>query len=159
MALLLCYLSVTYLQSVLSPKILRHGPIIEMILFKVWRAMKRDAVMILGLMKLLHKKLTSCMFFFFSDTSYVISQPKKVLQFEDAKQRAWQWKKAIEGLQNRWNAWFFWQTFFFGYYDSLEEQGCAPGNYYLMKEAGVCGFIFFKVQSSRPSRCLELSMR
>lgn len=49
--------------------------------------------------------------------------------------------------------------FFFGYYDSLEEQGCAPGNYYLMKEAGVCGFIFFKVQSSRPSRCLELSMR
>lgn len=28
-------------------------------------------------------------------------QPKKVLTFEDAKQRAWQWKKAIEGLQNR----------------------------------------------------------
>ncbi|BFG22344.1 hypothetical protein CerSpe_086190 [Prunus speciosa] len=75
-------------------------------------------------------------------SQFKICTPKKVLQFEDAKQRAWQWKKAIEGLQN-----------------SLEEHGCAPGNYYLMKEAGVCGFIFFKVQSSRPSRCLELSMR
>lgn len=28
-------------------------------------------------------------------------QPKKVLTFEDAKQRAFQWKKAIEALQNR----------------------------------------------------------
>lgn len=28
-------------------------------------------------------------------------QPKKVMLFEDAKQRAWQWKKAIEGLQKK----------------------------------------------------------
>ncbi|XP_028780405.1 3-phosphoinositide-dependent protein kinase 2 isoform X2 [Neltuma alba] len=28
-------------------------------------------------------------------------KPKKVMSLEDAKQRAWQWKKAIEGLQNR----------------------------------------------------------
>lgn len=33
----------------------------------------------------------------------VFLQPKKVMSFEDSKQRAWQWKKAIEGLQNRWN--------------------------------------------------------
>lgn len=39
--------------------------------------------------------------FTFSDPNHVITQPKKVLSFEDAKQRAWQWKKAIEGLQNR----------------------------------------------------------
>jgi len=31
----------------------------------------------------------------------MLMQPKKVMSFEDAKQRAWQWKKAIEGLQNR----------------------------------------------------------
>lgn len=29
-------------------------------------------------------------------------QPKKVMSFEDVKQRALQWKKAIEALQNRW---------------------------------------------------------
>ncbi|ONI23718.1 hypothetical protein PRUPE_2G204000 [Prunus persica] len=34
-------------------------------------------------------------------SQFKICTPKKVLQFEDAKQRAWQWKKAIEGLQNR----------------------------------------------------------
>jgi 3-phosphoinositide dependent protein kinase-1 len=27
-------------------------------------------------------------------------QPKKVFVFEDAKQRAWQWKNAIEDLQH-----------------------------------------------------------
>ncbi|CAJ1976648.1 unnamed protein product [Sphenostylis stenocarpa] len=32
---------------------------------------------------------------------FKICTPKKVMSFEDAKQRAWQWKKAIEGLQNR----------------------------------------------------------
>ncbi|KAJ8639640.1 hypothetical protein MRB53_016334 [Persea americana] len=36
-----------------------------------------------------------------SSTHFKIVTPKKVLSFEDAKQRAWQWKKAIEGLQNR----------------------------------------------------------
>ncbi|KAM1053526.1 hypothetical protein ACFX13_001067 [Malus domestica] len=36
-----------------------------------------------------------------SPSQFKICTPKKVLQFEDAKQRAWQWKKAIEGLQNR----------------------------------------------------------
>lgn len=34
--------------------------------------------------------------------SKFILQPKKIASFEDAKQRAWQWKKAIEVLQNRW---------------------------------------------------------
>jgi hypothetical protein len=37
----------------------------------------------------------------FSDSNLCYVQPKKVMSFEDAKQRAWQWKKAIEGLQNR----------------------------------------------------------
>ncbi|PRQ58672.1 putative protein kinase AGC-PDK1 family [Rosa chinensis] len=36
-----------------------------------------------------------------SPSQFKIVTPKKVLSFEDAKQRAWQWKKAIEGLQNR----------------------------------------------------------
>ncbi|OMO87227.1 hypothetical protein CCACVL1_09183 [Corchorus capsularis] len=36
-----------------------------------------------------------------SPSHFKICTPKKVLSFEDAKQRAWQWKKAIEGLQNR----------------------------------------------------------
>ncbi|KAK7268466.1 hypothetical protein RIF29_21165 [Crotalaria pallida] len=36
-----------------------------------------------------------------SSTQFKICTPKKVLSFEDAKQRAWHWKKAIEGLQNR----------------------------------------------------------
>ncbi|GLT66756.1 hypothetical protein SLA2020_391050 [Shorea laevis] len=36
-----------------------------------------------------------------SPTHFKICTPKKVISFEDAKQRAWQWKKAIEGLQNR----------------------------------------------------------
>ncbi|EXB58472.1 3-phosphoinositide-dependent protein kinase 1 [Morus notabilis] len=36
-----------------------------------------------------------------SPSNFKICTPKKVLSFEDAKQRAWQWKKAIEGLQNR----------------------------------------------------------
>lgn len=31
----------------------------------------------------------------------ILIQPKKVLSFEDAKQRAMQWKKAIESLQNQ----------------------------------------------------------
>ncbi|KAK7279521.1 hypothetical protein RJT34_24574 [Clitoria ternatea] len=34
-------------------------------------------------------------------SNFKICTPKKVMSFEDAKQRAWQWKKAIEGLQNR----------------------------------------------------------
>lgn len=46
--------------------------------------------------------LIGCIFLLlFSDPNHVITQPKKVLSFEDTKQRAWQWKKAIEGLQNR----------------------------------------------------------
>lgn len=36
-----------------------------------------------------------------SPSNFKICTPKKVLSFEDAKQRSWQWKKAIEGLQNR----------------------------------------------------------
>ncbi|KAH7547806.1 hypothetical protein ACOSP7_032955 [Xanthoceras sorbifolium] len=36
-----------------------------------------------------------------SPSHFKIVTPKKVLSFEDAKQRAWQWKKAIESLQNR----------------------------------------------------------
>ncbi|KAK0592121.1 hypothetical protein LWI29_013661 [Acer saccharum] len=36
-----------------------------------------------------------------SPSNFKIVTPKKVLSFEDAKQRAWQWKKAIESLQNR----------------------------------------------------------
>ncbi|XWS08066.1 hypothetical protein CRYUN_Cryun41cG0046300 [Craigia yunnanensis] len=36
-----------------------------------------------------------------SPSQFKICTPKKVLSFDDAKQRAWQWKKAIEGLQNR----------------------------------------------------------
>ncbi|KAF5729442.1 putative 3-phosphoinositide-dependent protein kinase-1 [Tripterygium wilfordii] len=36
-----------------------------------------------------------------SPSNFKIITPKKVLSFEDAKQRAWQWKKAIESLQNR----------------------------------------------------------
>ncbi|WOL15645.1 3-phosphoinositide-dependent protein kinase 2-like isoform X1 [Canna indica] len=37
-----------------------------------------------------------------TNSSYFkICTPKKVISFEDAKQRAWQWKKAIEGLQHR----------------------------------------------------------
>ncbi|GAV77802.1 Pkinase domain-containing protein [Cephalotus follicularis] len=36
-----------------------------------------------------------------SPSHFKICTPKKVLSFEDAKQRAWQWKKAIESLQNR----------------------------------------------------------
>ncbi|KAI4346441.1 hypothetical protein L6164_007336 [Bauhinia variegata] len=36
-----------------------------------------------------------------SPSHFKIVTPKKVLSFEDAKQRASQWKKAIEGLQNR----------------------------------------------------------
>ncbi|XP_048326033.1 3-phosphoinositide-dependent protein kinase 1 [Ziziphus jujuba] len=36
-----------------------------------------------------------------SPSNFKICTPKKVLTFEDGKQRAWQWKKAIEGLQNR----------------------------------------------------------
>lgn len=36
-----------------------------------------------------------------SPTNFKICTPKKVLSFEDAKQRALQWKNAIEGLQNR----------------------------------------------------------
>ncbi|KAF8397795.1 hypothetical protein HHK36_016718 [Tetracentron sinense] len=36
-----------------------------------------------------------------SSSHFKICTPKKVRSFEDAKQRAWQWKKAIEGLQNR----------------------------------------------------------
>ncbi|PIA43444.1 hypothetical protein AQUCO_01900085v1 [Aquilegia coerulea] len=36
-----------------------------------------------------------------SSSHFKLCTPKKVRSFEDAKQRAWQWKKAIEGLQNR----------------------------------------------------------
>lgn len=36
-----------------------------------------------------------------SPSNFKICTPKKVITFEDPKQRAWQWKKAIEGLQNR----------------------------------------------------------
>ncbi|TYG83270.1 hypothetical protein ES288_D01G154900v1 [Gossypium darwinii] len=36
-----------------------------------------------------------------SPSHFKICTPKKVLSFDDAKQRAWQWKKVIEGLQNR----------------------------------------------------------
>ncbi|XP_068661992.1 3-phosphoinositide-dependent protein kinase 1-like isoform X2 [Aristolochia californica] len=36
-----------------------------------------------------------------SSSLFKIVTPKKVITFDDAKQRAWQWKKAIEGLQNR----------------------------------------------------------
>ncbi|KAI3458894.1 hypothetical protein Pfo_015557 [Paulownia fortunei] len=36
-----------------------------------------------------------------SPSNFKICTPKKVLSFEDAKQRALQWKKAIEALQNR----------------------------------------------------------
>ncbi|RZB44686.1 3-phosphoinositide-dependent protein kinase 1 isoform B [Glycine soja] len=36
-----------------------------------------------------------------SPSNFKICTPKKVMSFEDAKQRACQWKKAIEGLQNR----------------------------------------------------------
>ncbi|KAK4279582.1 hypothetical protein QN277_011340 [Acacia crassicarpa] len=36
-----------------------------------------------------------------SPSHFKICTPKKVMSLEDAKQRAWQWKKAIEGLQNR----------------------------------------------------------
>ncbi|XP_050210061.1 3-phosphoinositide-dependent protein kinase 2 [Mercurialis annua] len=35
-----------------------------------------------------------------SPSHFKICTPKKVMSFEDAKQRAWQWKKAIESLQN-----------------------------------------------------------
>ncbi|KAL7108057.1 hypothetical protein ACP275_06G091400 [Erythranthe tilingii] len=36
-----------------------------------------------------------------SPANFKICTPKKVMSFEDAKQRAMQWKKAIEALQNR----------------------------------------------------------
>uniref|UniRef100_A0A9I9D3A7 non-specific serine/threonine protein kinase n=1 Tax=Cucumis melo TaxID=3656 RepID=A0A9I9D3A7_CUCME len=36
-----------------------------------------------------------------SPSHFKICTPKKIASFEDAKQRAWQWKKAIEVLQNR----------------------------------------------------------
>lgn len=36
-----------------------------------------------------------------SPLNFKICTPKKVMSFEDAKQRAFQWKKAIEALQNR----------------------------------------------------------
>ncbi|XP_043707517.1 3-phosphoinositide-dependent protein kinase 2-like isoform X3 [Telopea speciosissima] len=36
-----------------------------------------------------------------SASHFKICTPKKVMSFEDAKQRAYQWKKAVEGLQNR----------------------------------------------------------
>ncbi|XP_075084110.1 3-phosphoinositide-dependent protein kinase 2 isoform X1 [Nicotiana tabacum] len=36
-----------------------------------------------------------------SPSQFKVCTPKKVLSFEDAKQRAMQWKKAIEALQNR----------------------------------------------------------
>ncbi|KAJ8528498.1 hypothetical protein K7X08_022190 [Anisodus acutangulus] len=36
-----------------------------------------------------------------SPSQFKICTPKKVMSFEDAKQRAMQWKKAIEALQNR----------------------------------------------------------
>ncbi|KAK1323919.1 3-phosphoinositide-dependent protein kinase 2 [Acorus calamus] len=36
-----------------------------------------------------------------NSSHFKICMPKKVLSFEDPKQRAWHWKKAIEGLQNR----------------------------------------------------------
>ncbi|XP_052199316.1 3-phosphoinositide-dependent protein kinase 2-like isoform X2 [Diospyros lotus] len=36
-----------------------------------------------------------------SPSQFKICTPKKILSFEDAKQRAFQWKKAIETLQNR----------------------------------------------------------
>ncbi|KAG6497040.1 3-phosphoinositide-dependent protein kinase 2-like [Zingiber officinale] len=36
-----------------------------------------------------------------SSSSFKICTPRKVSSFEDPKQRAWQWKKAIEGLQQR----------------------------------------------------------
>ncbi|XP_042478727.1 3-phosphoinositide-dependent protein kinase 2-like isoform X2 [Macadamia integrifolia] len=36
-----------------------------------------------------------------SASHFKICTPKKVMSFEDAKQRAYQWKKAIEALQNR----------------------------------------------------------
>ncbi|XP_048231832.1 3-phosphoinositide-dependent protein kinase 2 isoform X2 [Ricinus communis] len=36
-----------------------------------------------------------------SPSHFKIFTPKKVMSFEDAKQRAWQWKKAIESLQNQ----------------------------------------------------------
>ncbi|KAK8691727.1 hypothetical protein V6N13_075226 [Hibiscus sabdariffa] len=36
-----------------------------------------------------------------SPSQFKICSSKKVLSFDDAKQRAWQWKKAIDGLQNQ----------------------------------------------------------
>ncbi|KAB1225295.1 3-phosphoinositide-dependent protein kinase 1 [Morella rubra] len=36
-----------------------------------------------------------------SPSHFKICTPKKVMSCEDPKQRAWQWKRAIEGLQNR----------------------------------------------------------
>ncbi|XP_077248695.1 3-phosphoinositide-dependent protein kinase 2-like [Tasmannia lanceolata] len=36
-----------------------------------------------------------------NSSHFKIITPKKVFAFEDAKQRVWHWKKAVEGLQNR----------------------------------------------------------
>ncbi|XP_073105524.1 3-phosphoinositide-dependent protein kinase 2 isoform X1 [Elaeis guineensis] len=36
-----------------------------------------------------------------NSSHFKICTPKKVMSFEDVKQRAWQWKKTIEGLQQR----------------------------------------------------------
>lgn len=36
-----------------------------------------------------------------SNSHFKICTPKKIMSFEDSKQRAWHWKKAIEGLQNQ----------------------------------------------------------
>ncbi|XP_073105712.1 3-phosphoinositide-dependent protein kinase 2-like [Elaeis guineensis] len=36
-----------------------------------------------------------------NSSHFKICTPKKVMPFEDVKQRAWQWKKTIEGLQQR----------------------------------------------------------
>ena len=48
--------------------------------------------------------ILDALFYFILDAlivmaNLVLLQPKKVFVFEDAKQRAWQWKNAIEDLQ------------------------------------------------------------
>lgn len=62
-------------------------------------------------------------------------QTKKVMTFEDPKQRAYQWKKAIETLQNRWFLFIFGLfTHSFSCTLGIQEQWDSPEEIVLFKK-------------------------
>lgn len=94
---------------------------------------------------------------------FVVVQPKKVMSFEDTKQRASQWKKAIEALQNRWNALSDFvqkkKTLFFGCSHIYNCRGIGdPENIRIGCSWGFFFFFFLLLFKESESIVMELAL-